>query len=96
MGCYYCTVGLVSNLNDSNSQSSVIQFQLTEAEKSRDKLKTYLKQMKNDKNYYREQEKFKRYLSFIVAIYLPYIPPVPLFNKTIITIYTCYLEPQVH
>ena len=52
--------GLVSNLNESNSQSTVVQFQLAEAEKSKDKLKNHLKQMKNDKNYYREQEKSKR------------------------------------
>ena len=56
------SIGLVSNLNESNSQSSVINFQLSEAEKSRDKLKNHLKQMKNDKNYYREQEKSKRYI----------------------------------
>lgn len=37
-----------------------MQFQLTEAEKSRDKLKSHLKQMKNDKKYYREQERSKR------------------------------------
>ena len=35
MGHHYCHVGLVTNLNDSNSQSSVIQFQLAEAEKSK-------------------------------------------------------------
>lgn len=52
--------GLVSNLNESNSQSTVTQFQLAEAEKSKDKLKNHLKQLKNDKNYYREQEKSKR------------------------------------
>lgn len=52
--------GLVSNLNESNSQSTVVQFQLAEAEKSKDKLKNHLKQIKNDKNYYREQEKSKR------------------------------------
>ena len=54
--------GLVSNLNESNSQSTVVQFQLAEAEKSKDKLKNHLKQIKNDKNYYREQEKSKRWI----------------------------------
>ena len=52
--------GLVSNLNESNSQSTVVQYQLAEAEKSKGKLKNHLKQMKNDKNYYREQKKSKR------------------------------------
>ena len=52
--------GLATNLDESNSQSTTVQFQLAEAEKSKQKLKNHLKQLKTDKNYYREQEKSKR------------------------------------
>ncbi|XP_065884263.1 IQ domain-containing protein E-like isoform X2 [Dysidea avara] len=51
--------GLATNLDESNSQSTTVQFQLAEAEKSKQKLKNHLKQLKTDKNYYREQEKSK-------------------------------------
>lgn len=52
--------GLATNLDESNSQSTAVQFQLAEAEKSKQKLKNHLRQLKTDKNYYREQEKSKR------------------------------------